>query len=131
MALDGTYGFVYCGVIGLGVGVFTVTAGQVTGRDCFGGEYSGTAEERPDGTITLALTFEVQPGIGLVQGTSAQELPYTRQIKVELPPGFGDGAPQVIDVRPGSVTLMFKRIPDDYAPAATEGFSLTMGRREN
>jgi len=29
----------------------------------------------------------------LVQGTAAQEIPYTRDINAELPPNFGDGAP--------------------------------------
>ena len=50
MAIDGTYGFVYCGAIGMGFGVFTVAEGQVKGRDYAGGKYSGTAKEGPDGS---------------------------------------------------------------------------------
>jgi hypothetical protein len=125
MALDGTYGFVYCGDIGLGLGVFTVTGGEVKGRDYAGGKYSGTAKEGPDGTITLALAFEVQPGIRLVQGTAPQDLPHTRQISTRLPPGFGDGEPKEIEVPPGVVTLMIKRIGEEYAPVATEGITVT------
>jgi hypothetical protein len=62
-----------------------------------------------------------------VQGTVAQELPYTREIEAELPSGFGDGAPQELDVPPGVVIVMFKSIPDGFAPAASKGFSLVMG----
>jgi len=129
MALDGTYGWVYCGEIGLGIGVFTVTGGKVEGHDYSGGKYSGTANERPDGKITLTLSFEVQPGRGLVQGTAPQEVPYTRPINAELPPNFGDGAPQEIAVPPGVVTVMIKRLPNDFAPAATQGFTMTIAQR--
>jgi hypothetical protein len=65
MSIDGTYGFVYCGVNGLGCGVFTVIGGKLTGEDYVGGKYTGNATERPDGTIKLSLSFEVRPGRGL------------------------------------------------------------------
>jgi hypothetical protein len=129
MALDGTYGWVYCGAIGIGIGVFTVADGEVKGRDYGGGKYSGTAKERPDGRIILTLAFEVQPGVGLVTGAAAQEVPHTRYIDAELPPNFGDGAPQQIAAPPGVVTVMIKPIPDDFAPAATEGFTMAIARR--
>src|SRR5262245_28795162 len=129
MALDGTYGWVYCGAIGIGIGVFTVTGGGVKGRDYAGGKYGGTAKERPDGTISLTLAFEVQPGVALVTATAAQEVPYTRDIKAELPPNFGDGAPQEIAAPPGAVTVMIKRIADDFAPAATQGFTMAIAQR--
>ena len=64
-----------------------------------------------------------------MQGTAAQELPYTRHVEKELPPEFGDGAPKQIEVSPGFVTIMFKRIPDDFALWATEGFRLEKGRQ--
>ena len=129
MALDGTYGWVYCGAIGLGIGVFTVTGGQIEGRDYAGGKYSGTAKERPDGRITIALTFEVQPGVALVQGTAPQDVARTLPIDVELPPNFGDGEPQKITVPPGVVTVMVKRLPDHFAPAATQGFTMELAQR--
>jgi hypothetical protein len=75
MAIDGTYGFVYCGVNGLGLGVFTVADGVFRGRDYGGGTYEGSAREIADGTIDLALSFEVRPGMFLVQGTAAQDAP--------------------------------------------------------
>src|SRR5262245_46534814 len=124
MSIDGTYGFVYCGVNGLGCGVFTVIGGKFTGEDHVGGKYTGNATERPDGTIKLSLSFEVRPGRGLAQGTAAQELPYARHVEAELPPEFGDGEAQRIEVSPGFVTIMFKRIPDDFASWAIDGFRL-------
>jgi hypothetical protein len=112
--------------IGLGIGVFTVTGEKVEERDYAGGKYSGTAKERPDGRITLALAFEVQPGVALVQGSVAQELPYTRHFNTA---DFGDGAPQKVAIPPGVVTVMIKRITDDFAPAATEGFTVAVAQR--
>jgi hypothetical protein len=109
--------------------VITVVDGRLTGEDYVGGKYTGTATEQPDGTIKLSTSFEVRPGRGLVVGTSAQDLPYSRAVEAELPPAFGNGAPQQIELSPGSVTIMFKRIPDDLASWATEGFRLEKGRQ--
>jgi hypothetical protein len=80
MSTDGTYGFVYCGAISIGLGVFTVANGVVRGSDYGGGRYDGAAQENADGTIDLTLSFEVAPGMILVQGTAAQDIPHTRQI---------------------------------------------------
>jgi hypothetical protein len=41
--IDGTYGFVYSGVNGLGVGIFTVLGERFEGVDFVGGRYIGTA----------------------------------------------------------------------------------------
>jgi hypothetical protein len=41
--IDGTYGFVYSGVNGLGVGIFTVLGERFEGVDFVGGRYTGTA----------------------------------------------------------------------------------------
>ena len=83
-----------------------------------------------DGTIDLTLSLEVRAGIKtLVQGTAAQDVPHTRQINAHLPPLFGDGKPQEINSPPGTVTVMFRRVRDEFAPAATEGFTVTMARR--
>jgi hypothetical protein len=49
--------------------------------------------------------------------------------RAELPPEFGDGEAQRIEVSPGFVTITFKRIPDDFASWATEGFRLEKGRQ--
>jgi hypothetical protein len=48
-------------------------------------------------------------------------MPYRHHVEKELPPEFGDGAPQQIEVSPGFVTIMFKRIPDVFALWATKG----------
>jgi hypothetical protein len=129
MSTDGTYGFVYCGAISIGLGVFTVANGVVRGSDYGGGRYDGAAQENADGTIDLTLSFEVAPGMILVQGTAAQDIPHTRQINARLPRDFGDGRPQEIASPPGTVTVMIKRISDEFAPAATEGLTVTMARR--
>jgi hypothetical protein len=128
MAIDGTYGFVYCGVNGLGVGVFTVTNQRFEGSDYGGIRYSGTAKENPDGTIALEIKFDVPAGAELVQGTAAQDVPHGRQIKAILPPNFGDGRPQEIPSPPGAVTVMVKRVPDAFAPAAMAGFTLEIAK---
>lgn len=127
MAIDGTYGFVYSGVNGLGVGVFTVVGEKFEGIDFADGRYNGTAHENDDGTISIVIDFDVKPGMGLVQGTSPQELPHRRHIEHRMQPGFGDGKPEVIPSPPGVVTVMVKRVPDDYARALTEGLSLSIG----
>jgi hypothetical protein len=124
MTLDGTYGFVYCGTDGLGVGVFNVKNGKVVGSDYAGGRYHGTAtEDAASREITLDVTFDVTPGTALVQGTAPQEVQYSRQIKQISPPDFGDGAPIKIIAPPGNVTAMVKRIPDEFEPAAFQGFT--------
>ena len=46
MAIDGTYGFVYCGSTGLGVGVFCVRGDRFEGLDYAGGRYEGIANAR-------------------------------------------------------------------------------------
>ncbi len=57
MSTDGTYGFVYCGWNGLGIGVFTVRAGIVTGSDSGQVTYQGKATEQPDGRIDSFANF--------------------------------------------------------------------------
>jgi hypothetical protein len=79
----------------------------------------GTAiEDTASGEITLDLTFEVPPGVGLVQGTAPQDVSQSRRITQTLPPAFGDGSPVEFDTPPGIVTAMIKRVPDYFEPAA-------------
>jgi hypothetical protein len=125
MALDGTYGVVYSGTDGLGVGVLNVKNGKVVGADYVGGRYHGSAiEDAASREIALDLTFEVPPGVMLVQGTAPQDLPHSRRITQILPADFGDGSPVKFDTPPGIVTAMIKRIPDGFEPAAFYGFTL-------
>jgi hypothetical protein len=128
MSLDGTYGFVYCGNTGVGIGVFSVNAGgEVTGSDGTGGRYRGHAHEGANGEILFDVVFVVAAGMETVQGTNPQELQYTRIIKHTFPAHFGNGAPQRLRMRPGEV--MIKRIPDDFVDAAVQGFTIEVARR--
>jgi hypothetical protein len=93
MGIEGTYGFVYCGNRGLGIGVFLVEGQRIEGRDFAGGRYMGAAVQDGKGNIQLDVQMQV-PG-----GTAAQDLPHTRHIHWTFPPAFGDGEPQMGGVR--------------------------------
>jgi hypothetical protein len=115
MAIEGTYGFVYGGANGLGVAFFTVEGERLRGIDYVGGRYDGTARENPDGTILIAIEFDVLPGMVLVQGTPT------------MPPGFGDGRPVELASPPGGVTFMIKRVPDEASRAISECIYVSIG----
>ena len=53
MSIDGTYGFVYCGHRGLGIGVFLIEGQRIEGSDFAGGSYKGTAVQ--DGNAWLGF----------------------------------------------------------------------------
>jgi hypothetical protein len=129
MSVQGTYGFVYSGVNGLGVGIFTVVGEKFEGIDYGGGRYNGTAHENEDGSISLIIDFDVLPGMVLVQGTSPQDIPHRRRIEHRMPPRFGDGLPVEIPSPPGVVTVMVKQVLDDYSRALSEGLSVSIGAR--
>ena len=129
MALDGTYGFVYCGTAGVGVGIFNLTGDQIIGCDYGGGRYTGTAIEDSTGSITVDATVHIAPAVLLVQGAAAHDISYSRRLRHLFPPLFGDGSPQQIDVSPGTVTVMVKRIADEFHDAAVDGFTLQTARR--
>jgi hypothetical protein len=129
MSLDGTYGFVYCGITGLGIGVIVVNEGAIVGSDYSGGRYSGTLIEDEAGDFKFSVDFLVAPGTTVVQGTAEQDVPYVRPLRHVFRPGtFGDGTPFKISVPPGEVTVMMKQIPDAFAPAATNGFTIEIAR---
>ena len=127
--IDGTYSFVYSGVNGLGVGIFTVLGEKFEGVDFVGGRYSGSARENDDGTISISIDFDVKPGMALVQGTTRQDIPHRRHIEHKMPAGFGNGIPIEICSPPGLVTVMVKRVPDEYARALSEGLSVSIGAK--
>jgi hypothetical protein len=85
--IDGTYAFVYSGVNGLGVGIFTVLGEKFEGVDFVGGRYTGTARENRDGTISISIDFDIKPGMDLVQGTSPQEVPTVAVSNTKCQPG--------------------------------------------
>jgi hypothetical protein len=122
MGIDGTYGFVYCGNQGLGIGLFLVEGQRVEGRDFAGGRYHGSVIQDENGNIHLDVKMLVPEGVVLAQGTAPQDLPHTRQIRWTFPPAFGDGKPQEVDFV-GPVTVMVKRIPDQNAAIVKHGFT--------
>jgi hypothetical protein len=128
MGIDGTYGFVYCGNRGLGIGVFLVEGQRVEGRDFAGGRYMGTAVQDGKGNIQLDVQMQVPAGVEMAQGTAAQDLPHTRHIHWMFPPAFGDGEPQMVEFA-GPVTVMVKKIPDKNAAIAKSGFTPEMTAR--
>ena len=66
----------------------------------------------------------VPAGAFLVEGTSAQDLPYEREYEERVPAKFGDGEPVKLAGPPGPLTLMVKELPSEWAPAA-DGFKFT------
>jgi hypothetical protein len=119
VAMNGTYGFVYCGIIGVGMGVLRLSDTDFIGSDLAGGKYRGTIlKDETTGAVELAFEMTVPTGVFLVTGTSAQDMPYTKRISTNIPFGFEDGRPFDVDVPPGAVTMMVRRIPDEYAVLA-------------
>jgi hypothetical protein len=114
MPIDGTYGIVYSGHVGLGVAVFTVSESRLEGRDWGGVRYTGTAVETETGKILVDVSQEIPPGKRLVTGVAPQDVPYQRGFREEMPPLFGDGQPVQFQGQYGTVTVMVKRIPDEY-----------------
>jgi hypothetical protein len=92
MSLVGTYGLVYCGNTGVGIGVFSINnVGEVTGSDFAGGRYRGHAHEQANAEVLFDVVFVVAPDIETVQGTGAQDVSYTKTIRHTFPANFGDG----------------------------------------
>jgi hypothetical protein len=122
MGIDGTYGFVYCGNRGFGIGVFSINGGHIEGRDFAGSSYKGTAVQDGGGNIVLDVQMLVPSGVVLAQGNAPQGLSHRREISWTFPPAFGDGEPQMVEFA-GPVMVMVKRIPDENAAIAQKGFT--------
>jgi hypothetical protein len=115
-----TYGFVYSGYVSVGMGVFRVDGTELVGVDLAGGRYRGQVVVDPaTGEIDFDFEMTVPAGGFLVQGTSPINISYTKTVSVKkLPADFGDGKPFEVYVPPGKVTMMVKRIPDEYSSYA-------------
>lgn len=119
MAIDGTYGFVYCGKMGPGFGVFTIEAGQVHGTDSGGVKYKGTAKRASDGGIEVHIQLTVPTGVSLVDGTNAEAMSFARHIDQVFPDGFGNGEPQKLKNENDTIIhVMIQRIEDRFSPSA-------------
>lgn len=121
MSVNGTYSFAYCGELGVGAGIFAVQNNVLTGADVGRGKYHGTVSENPDTKgVHVVFGLFLPAGSFLVQGTSPQEISQTRSnISVDFPPDFDNGEPIKLFVPPGTLTVMIRRIPDDYAHYAS------------
>jgi hypothetical protein len=77
--MNGTYGFVYSGIMGVGLGVFIIQNSVFLGSDTGGAKYSGHAvQDMATGAITILFEMFVPEGTALIHGTSAQDIKYTK-----------------------------------------------------
>lgn len=124
--MNATYGFAYSGSIGVGAGVFKVTASDLVGQDYAGVTYRGQVLQDPTtGELEIFFEMTAPPGLPPAQGTSRLDLAVTKGVFVRVPPEFGDGKPFEINMPPGPVTLMVKRVSDELAWMA-DGFTITI-----
>ena len=101
------------------MGVFRITNSVLVGVDLAGAKYRGKVlEDESAGGIKIAFEMSVSSGVMLVQGTTALDTPYTKTAEITAPPDFGDGTPFQVYIPPGTITMMVKRIPDDYSAFA-------------
>jgi hypothetical protein len=123
--MNGTYGFVYSGARGVGLGIFTLRDSVLTGSDTGGAKYSGHAvQDLPTGEVTMSFEMFVPAGTLLIQGTSEQEMDYTKtNLSLTLQRDFDNGEAFTVYIPPGNVNLMIRQIPDDYA-GYTKGFDI-------
>jgi len=114
--MDGTYGFVFSGAYGIGIGVFTIKNGRFNGADSGGCEYKGTIADNPNDRTLLVKVDQFAPNQGrIAQGISTQPLIRGRTpLEFSLGPNFADGSPFMLDVPPDRVTVMIRRIPIKY-----------------
>jgi hypothetical protein len=129
--MDGTYAFVYSGVFGIGIGLFTLRQGRVAGTDCGGGRYEGVATEDPtSGEITMTFDVFRPRGISLTLGASLPVLP-NKSVKLTWPAAFGNGQPVRVDIPPEIVNVMVRRVPDEFAPYARDFSLASLRGRDN
>jgi hypothetical protein len=120
MGADGTYSFAYCGEVGVGLGVISIQNNILKGADLAGGQYTGVVTELPNARYRIVFDMFIPAGTFLVQGGSPQEMPHTRSgITLDLQPNFDNGEPMKLVVPPGYITLMIRRISDDFGRYAS------------
>lgn len=121
MSVNGTYSFAYSGSLGVGVGVLSIQNSTLTGADLGGGRYHGVVIPDPESAgFRVVFDMLVPAGAFLVQNASPQAISHTRSgISVDFRPDFDNGEPIKIYVPPGDITLMVRRISDEYAWCAS------------
>lgn len=108
--LDGIYTITFRGEADWGMGMLIFQDGQIIGADVGGVQYDGSYIE--EGTaVTFDVTMTVPPGSTLVQGTPARSTAYTVPVKTPIPrKAFETGEPVLIDMGPGPVNVIFRRL---------------------
>lgn len=120
---DGVYSTVASAIGGSSIATIKIENGQLVGNDISGTRYSGTLTENSDGTVSFDIEVKMPPNVFGIWGTSASETIQTRAIAVPLPASVFDGKPYTIPSF--DLTLIFRRIPDDYAGlAGPDGLNL-------
>ena len=80
MSADGTFGFVYCGQIGVGVGVTVIKNNMLNGADLSGGRYTGAVKALPNGGgYTITYDMFVPPNVLLSGRSSTRNGAYTER----------------------------------------------------
>jgi hypothetical protein len=121
--MNATYGFAYSGSIGVGAGIFKVTGSDIVGQDYAGVTYRGQVlQDHTTGELDVFFEMTAPPG---PPGASPHDLAVKKGVFVRVPPEFGDGKPFEINMPPGPVTLMVKRVSDELAWMA-DGFMITI-----
>jgi hypothetical protein len=117
MSADGTYSFVYCGEVGVGIGVVTIQNNILKGADLTGVQYRGVVSELPNATgYRVVYNMSIPADVVLVQGTAPQDISHKRgDITLDFPPDFYNGEPITLIASPGKITLMIRKISDDLA----------------
>jgi hypothetical protein len=125
--MNGTYSFVYSGAVGVGMGFFVIKDNVLTGADIGGGRYHGDVTENQEtGGFNVLFDMFVPAGMVLAQNSAPQEIDLMKtEISLQFKPDFDNGEPIKVYISPGDVTLMIKRIPDEYSVYAY-GVSVTI-----
>jgi hypothetical protein len=123
MSIDGTWGFIYWGDAGLGIGVIVIRGRNLIGSDNWV-TYCGTVDEDPaSGELVVQVDMDIPAGVWLVGGAGAMDVPSKRSQSFRLPARLGDSTPIEVPIRPGKTMAVFRPVPEEWAAYAT-GFQL-------
>jgi hypothetical protein len=106
------YAMYYTGMAGMGLGVFVLRDGIVSGADATGGLIDGTCATDQAGNLQLQIRLTVAAGTTLVTGGSPSPSPYSLEFPVALRAGFGNMEPVEISIPTGPVNVVFRKLRD-------------------
>jgi hypothetical protein len=110
--MGGIYAMYYTGAAGSGHALMIIRNGVVAGADAVGGVLDGTYQEVGDGSLDVAVTLTVPPGVWLVTGAPVGQSPMSMPITVRLPSDFASGNSVQVNTPTGPVNVIFKRLRD-------------------